>query len=112
MKLLTTSDVAKRLNLSPDMVRYLERTGKLPAERVTRGRTRGGQRLFREDDVERVRRARLVAKGERIGESLDGWVDAVVDDIEQHASPENRMRRESNTDRAAAARWKNGNGKP
>lgn len=51
MELLTTSDAAKLLGRSPDRVRGYEREGKLPAQR-----TRGGQRLFRADDVEQLAR--------------------------------------------------------
>jgi excisionase family DNA binding protein len=54
-QLLTTSDAAKILNVSPDMVRYLERRGKLPAEYTERG-----QRIFRLEDVEKLARARGV----------------------------------------------------
>lgn len=45
--LLTTGDVAKRLNRSTDRVRQLERQGKLPAHK-----THGGLRLFKASDVE------------------------------------------------------------
>ena len=37
MELLTTSKVAKLLNMTPDNIRYLERTGRLPSIRVERG---------------------------------------------------------------------------
>lgn len=53
---MSTSDVARFLNISPDMVRYLERRGKLPAQYVGAGRTR----IFRFDDVEKLARARGV----------------------------------------------------
>lgn len=52
-QLLSTSDAARLLNISPDMVRYLERHGKLPALYL-----RSGQRVFRLDDVEKLARAR------------------------------------------------------
>ena len=55
--LLTTSAVAKILRISPDMVRYLERRGQLPAQRLTSS-GRGGQRVFRLDDVERLAETR------------------------------------------------------
>lgn len=48
-ELLTTSDAAKLLNRSVDRVRDYEREGKLPAQR-----TRSGQRLFKESDVEHL----------------------------------------------------------
>jgi DNA-binding transcriptional MerR regulator len=47
--LLQTRDVALRLGLSVEMVRQLERSGTLPAEKTLRG-----HRLFRVVDVERV----------------------------------------------------------
>lgn len=52
-QLLSTSDAAKILNVSPDMVRYLERRGKLPAQY-----TLAGTRIFRLEDVERLARER------------------------------------------------------
>jgi len=55
-QLLSTSDVARFLNISPDMVRYLERRGKLPAQYVGAGRTR----IFRLEDVEKLARDRGV----------------------------------------------------
>jgi len=45
---LTTKDVARRLDLSEDRVRELERSGQLPATR-----TRSGLRLWTTEDVER-----------------------------------------------------------
>ena len=45
-ELLTTSEVARILNLSADRIRDLERTGLLPAMK-----TRSGQRLFRPEHV-------------------------------------------------------------
>lgn len=48
-QLLTTLDVAKRINRSCDRVRGLEREGKISAQR-----TASGQRLFRFEDVERL----------------------------------------------------------
>ena len=50
---LTTLDVARRLNKSPETVRVYERLGKLPAVK-----TKSGMRLFREADVERFERER------------------------------------------------------
>lgn len=50
MRLLTTGEVSKLLDLSADQVRRLEREGRLSAIRVGKG-----QRLFRELDVERLR---------------------------------------------------------
>jgi len=49
MDLLTVSDAARVLNRSADTVRTYERQGKLPAQR-----TRGGLRLFKASDVERL----------------------------------------------------------
>ncbi len=51
--LLTTSDAAQRLGLTPDAVRQMERRGRLPATR-----TEGGVRLFRARDVEKLARER------------------------------------------------------
>jgi excisionase family DNA binding protein len=49
-KLLTVSECAKRLDLSADSIRRFERNGILPAAiRVGKG-----QRLFAEDNVERL----------------------------------------------------------
>jgi excisionase family DNA binding protein len=45
---LTVADVAKRLNVTPDTVRDLERRGRLNAIRTV-----GGVRLFKEAEVER-----------------------------------------------------------
>ncbi len=46
---MTTGEAARVLGLSPDMVRWIERVGRLPAQRTT-----NGVRLFRRDDVERL----------------------------------------------------------
>lgn len=48
-QLLGTFDVARRLNCSPETVRYLERTNRLPAER-----TPSGHRIFKASDVEKL----------------------------------------------------------
>lgn len=48
-QLLSTGDVARRLGVSSEFVRKLVRTGKLAAMR-----TAGGQRIFRNEDVERL----------------------------------------------------------
>jgi len=47
--ILGTTDVALRLGCSTERVRQLEREGKLPAEKMPRGR-----RVFRTEDVERL----------------------------------------------------------
>jgi excisionase family DNA binding protein len=47
--LMTTGDAARMLGLSTDMVRLLERDGRLPAQR-----TINGFRLFRRGDVEKL----------------------------------------------------------
>jgi DNA-binding transcriptional MerR regulator len=52
-ELLLTSEVGKILKISPDWVRGLERTGRLPALK-----TPGGVRLFKRCDVERLARER------------------------------------------------------
>ncbi len=50
---MTVTDVGRRLDLSGDGVRYLERKGLLQAIRTV-----GGIRLFCSDEVERVARER------------------------------------------------------
>jgi excisionase family DNA binding protein len=55
--LMTSSDAARILGLSSDMVRLLARRGALPIA----ARTIGGVRLFRREDVERVARDRAGA---------------------------------------------------
>lgn len=54
--LMTTNEVALRLQCSAENVRLLERAGKLSAEK-----TASGRRIFRSDEVERLaeKRARL-----------------------------------------------------
>jgi excisionase family DNA binding protein len=47
---MLTADVARRLEISPDRVRALARSGQLRAIR-----TPGGTRLYRRGDVERLR---------------------------------------------------------
>jgi DNA-binding transcriptional MerR regulator len=51
IEILTTSDVAKELNRSPDRIRDYARNGTLPSLRA-----RSGQRFFRADDVARFAR--------------------------------------------------------
>jgi len=59
--LMTSGEAARELGLSADMVRWLEREGRLPAQRTT-----NGFRLFRRGDVERLaaKRARGTANDE------------------------------------------------
>lgn len=52
--LMTSTDAARVLALSADMVRVLARNGKLPVA----GRTIGGVRLFRRADVEQLAETR------------------------------------------------------
>ena len=59
-ELLTTTDVARVLNLSPEMVRFLERTGRLLARK-----TAGGVRIFERAEVERVLAERVRQRGGR-----------------------------------------------
>ena len=75
MELLTTSKVAKLLNMTSDNIRYLERTGRLLALRVERG---NGEymRLFVKEDVERFQRQRAAAALAR--QPHDEALDAVV----------------------------------
>jgi excisionase family DNA binding protein len=58
-KLLGVTDAAVRLGCSASRVRQLTEEGKLPAERMSRG-----QRIFHEEDVEKLanERARLKSK--------------------------------------------------
>jgi excisionase family DNA binding protein len=63
-ELLTTSDAARVLQVSADLVRQLARAGRLPALI-----TRSGQRLFWEKDVENLVRVRA-AKHEH-GDAAD-----------------------------------------
>lgn len=65
MNLLTTSAVARLLELSSESVRAYERAGKLPATR-----TENGMRLFRRADVERLRRQREMQAARRRGEPV------------------------------------------
>lgn len=53
LDLLAVGDAAVILNLSPDMVRVLERQGRLRAYRTPRG-----MRLFLRSDVEKLARSR------------------------------------------------------
>ena len=53
MKFLGTGDVARRLGVSAEYVRELERRGKLPVEKLE-----SGQRIFRLEDVEHLRQER------------------------------------------------------
>lgn len=48
-KFLTTGDVARLRNCSPDRVRQMARSGDLPT-----AATAGSQRLFRREDVDRL----------------------------------------------------------
>jgi excisionase family DNA binding protein len=69
--LLTPSDAARVLGLSPDSVRVLSDSGRLPALRTVSGR-----RLFRRGDVDRLAADRAAASAARIptppgGSSLD-----------------------------------------
>jgi len=49
MNLLLTSEAARILNRSAEMVRVYEKNGKLPAAKIG-----GGRRLFKERDVRRL----------------------------------------------------------
>ena len=55
--LLTTSDAARLLVVSPDTIRRLERQGRLAAQR-----TSSGQRIFHRHDVEVLRAIRQVMR--------------------------------------------------
>lgn len=58
--ILSTTDAALRLGCSAERVRQLEREGKLPAEKM-----RGGQRVFKAEDVERIAEARAEMKNRK-----------------------------------------------
>jgi excisionase family DNA binding protein len=55
--LMTSGEAARLLALSADMVRWLEREGRLPAQRTT-----NGLRLFRRSDVEALKAERAQGK--------------------------------------------------
>jgi excisionase family DNA binding protein len=57
---LTTGEVARLLGLSPDMVRVLDKTRKLPAVKTERG-----LRLWVRSDVEKFAGARAARKARR-----------------------------------------------
>ena len=61
IELLTVSEVARLLGLSPDGVRLLEREGKLPAH-IKVGK---GQRLFDRATVEKLKRKRRSKAGSK-----------------------------------------------
>lgn len=65
MDLLCTSDAARLLGVSPDMVRYYARTGRLPASR-----TPGGVRFFRREDVEAFGQARSWRRGQDLSKHV------------------------------------------
>ena len=58
---LGTTDTALKLGVSAEYVRVLERKGKLPAEK-----TAGGHRIFRAEDVDRLKREREQAKTQKV----------------------------------------------
>ncbi len=61
--LMTTGEAARVLGLSADMVRWLEREDRLPAQRTTTG-----LRLFRRGDVEELAAKRTRAPGRSANE--------------------------------------------
>jgi excisionase family DNA binding protein len=66
--LLSPADAARLLGVVPATVRQMERDGRLPAQRTV-----GGMRLFRREDVERLRDAR--AAGQQAGPAVESHVD-------------------------------------
>ena len=56
-RFLGTTDAAMRLGCSAEYVRQLERAGRLPAEKMPNGR-----RVFKVEDVERLREERARAQ--------------------------------------------------
>ena len=69
MAFLTTQTVAKLLGVTPDAVRYLERTGRLLAIKLERG-TGQIQRLFLEEDVQRCAQQRAARKEAKLARKL------------------------------------------
>ena len=67
---LTVGDVARRLNVSEDTVRSLERSGRLPATK-----TSAGWRLFDPGDVAKFAKAR---EAKRAGRSTAGDLEKVL----------------------------------
>ena len=66
-EILGTTDAALRLRCSAEYVRQLERSGRLPAQKMPNGR-----RVFKADDVERLAAERQLAKQkEKIRGSTD-----------------------------------------
>lgn len=65
MRVLTTGEAAKLLDLDPNTVRHLERTKQLPALRTPTGR-----RVFRRRDVERLVAARQRRKTRRSARAI------------------------------------------
>jgi excisionase family DNA binding protein len=60
-QLLSTGDAARRLDVSSEFIRKLERSGRLVAMR-----TAGGKRIFKSEDVERLAAERDLQKGKRV----------------------------------------------
>jgi excisionase family DNA binding protein len=61
-EILTTGDVARILDVSPDFVRQLTRDGRLAAQK-----TRSGQRLFMAADVEQLAQERAAKRRPHAG---------------------------------------------
>jgi excisionase family DNA binding protein len=59
-EIMTTGDVARRLDVSTEFIRKLARAGKLAAIR-----TAGGQRIYKVEDVERLAVERELQNRER-----------------------------------------------
>jgi excisionase family DNA binding protein len=59
--LMTTTEVANRLQCSAENVRVLERAGKLKAEKTARG-----QRIFTSEDVERYAQRRKESQCKKV----------------------------------------------
>ena len=60
--LITTADAGKILDVVPDTVRHLARTGRLPVAVLTPS----GQRLFTRRDVEQLATAREQSRSDRL----------------------------------------------
>ena len=58
--ILTTGDVARRLNLSSEYIRRLTREGKLKAKR-----TASGQHLYEASEIERLKAERELQRQEK-----------------------------------------------
>lgn len=76
---MTVTQLAKRANLSPEIVRYYTRIGLLKPG----GRKENGYRLFRNEDVKRLR---FILRAKGLGFTLSE-IAQILDHSENHNSP-------------------------